>query len=304
MSTRIRELPYVNAFGTADISSANNIDEALEIAGLNWSVKSKDLFDENGNKFPKFTANVRETDNELLGIVTDRYRIVQNSDAFSFVNELVGEGFKFDKAGQFRDGKSIWLMGSLPETDILGDKISNNIVFVNSHDGSSGVKVMMTPVRIICSNMLNLALRKADRIWATKHTTSIYSKMEEAKHTLGLADKYMTELAVEADRMANTSISDDDIVKIFDIMFPIDYNKDSERKINNISIMRNNFVECYNESDIAKYKGTVYGAVNAMSDLVSHRLPNRESTNYYENSWNRLINGNSTLDRFYKETMA
>lgn len=294
-----RNLPYMNAFGTVDISSATNVNEALQISQLDWKVNSKFIYDENGKPYEKFKANVREDDDKLLGIVTDRYQIVQNWDAFDFVDNLVSEGFKFDKAGQFRDGRSIWVMGSLPETQILGDDISNNVVFVNSHDGSSGVKVMMTPVRLICSNMINLALRKADRIWATKHTGSIYTKLEEAKHTLGLANKYMTELNEEAERLAQIKITDTEIEAIFDTLFPIDPNKDSERKINNVSIIKDNFVQCYNAADIAQFKGTVYGAVNAMSDLVSHKIPIRDSQNFYENNWNRLINGHPDLDRFY-----
>ena len=294
-----RNLPYMNAFGTVDISSATSVDEALELSALNWDVNSKFIYDENGKPYEKFRANVRESDDKLLGIVTDKYHIIQNGDAFDFVDNLVSEGFKFERAGQFRDGRSIWVMGSLPETQILGDDISNNVVFVNSHDGSSGVKVMMTPVRLICYNMLNLALRKANRIWATKHTTGIYTKLEEAKYTLGLVNKYMEELNEEAERLANIKISDADIEAIFDIIYPIDRNKDSERRINNISIVKNNFIQCYNASDIAQFKGTAYGAVNAMSDLVSHRIPARATQNFYENYWDRLINGHPDLDKFY-----
>ncbi len=294
-----RELPYVNAFGTVDISSAKSVNEALNMSSLNWMVDSKPIYNENGEVYDRFRANVRETDGKLLGIVTNRYNIVQNADAFDFVDGLVAEGFKFDRAGQFRDGRSIWVMGSLPETQILGDDISNNVVFVNSHDGSSGVKVMMTPIRLICSNMMNLALRKADRIWATKHTGGIFTKLEEAKYTLGLANKYLAELEIEADRLANIKMSDSEIEAIFDVLFPIDRAKDSERKINNVAVMKNNFIQCYNADDISQFKGTAYGAINAMSDLVSHRIPTRATQNFYENSWDKLINGHPEFDKFY-----
>ena len=294
-----RLLPYMNVFGTVDISSAKKVEDALALANLDWEVESRQIYNESGVPYDNYKANVRATDDKLLGIVTDRYHIVQNYDAFAFVDNLVDEGFKFDRAGQFRDGKSIWVMGTLPETQILGDDISNNVVFVNSHDGSSGVKVMMTPIRLICYNMMNLALRKADRIWATKHTGSIHTRLEEAKYTLGLVNKYMDELAIEADRLAQMKISDSEIEAIFDVLFPVDKNKDSERKINNIAVIKNNFVQCYNAEDIAQFKGTVYGAINAMSDLVSHKLPARETQNFYENSWNRLINGHPDFDRFY-----
>lgn len=298
--TNERTLPYMNAYGTVDISSTKTVEDALILADLNWKVESKNIYDENGNAYDKYRANVRNTDGRLLGVVTDKYNIVQNKDAFNFVDGLVDEGFEFDRAGQFRGGKSIWVMGKLPQSKILGDDISNNVVFVNSHDGSSGVKVMMTPIRIICSNMMNYTLREADRIWATKHTGNIYTKLEEAKYTLGLVNKYMEELEKEADRLAGIKITEVQIEEIFDKLFPVDKNKDSERKINNVAIMKNNFMQCYNAKDIAQFKGTVYGAVQAMSDYVSHRIPNRATQNFYENNWNRLINGDMTFDRFYK----
>lgn len=299
MSYLDRTMPYMN-YGTSDITLAKTVDEALSLAGMDWYVDSRPLYNENGKIYEGFSANVREGDEALLGIVSDRYRIVQNKDAFEFVNDLSSSGFEFERAGIFKNGKSIWMMGHLPKENILGDEISNNIVLVNSHDGSSGVKVMMTPIRVICSNMLNLALKSAERSWTTKHTSNIYSKLEEAKHTLGLADKYMTELKEESERLSTIKISDSKIEEIFDKMFPIDVNKDSETRIKNVSILKNNFIQCYNEDDIKQFKGTVYGAINAMADLVDHRLPNRVTANYYENNWNRMINGHHILDNFYR----
>lgn len=301
MSYLERTLPYVNAFGTVDISKAQTVEEALHMAELDWLVDTKPIYDENGNPYNGFNVNVRQDTGDLLGVVSDKYRIVQNDLAFDFVNDLCTDGFKFDSAGQFRNGKSIWLMGHLEQQNILGDDIDNNIVFVNSHDGSSGVKIMMTPVRVICSNMLNIALKRASRSWATRHTKNIYTKMEEAKYTLGLADNYMKALNVEADRLSNMKITDDRIDEIFNKLFPVDPNKDSERKIKNVSIIKDTFFKCYNEDDIKQFKGTVYGAVNAMADLTSHNVPGRLTSNYYENSWKKLINGHQLFDSFYRE---
>ena len=107
MSLLNRELPYVNAYGTVDISNANNVYDALSMAGMNWEVKSKALYDEHGNEYPGFRANVKEDDNSLLGIVSNSYKIVQNEDAFKFVDNLVDEGFNFDRSGVFRGVKAI-----------------------------------------------------------------------------------------------------------------------------------------------------------------------------------------------------
>ena len=304
MSVLNRELPYVNAYGTVDISKSKNVYDALCMAGMNWEVESKPLYDEYGNEYPGFRANVKSDDDSLLGIVSNSYKIVQNEDAFKFIDNLVDEGFNFDKAGVFRGGKSIWVMGNFPKETILGDDIANNLVFVNSHDGSSGVKVMMTPVRLICSNMINMATRKADRIWAAKHTRRIETRMDEARYTLGLANKYISALKEEADILSNKKVTDAQLEAIFDIMFPIDPNKDSERKIRNTTILKNNFFACYNESDIAKFKGTAWGAVNAMADLITHSNPTRLTESYYENAWNKLIGGHPVFDNFCKRIKA
>ena len=299
-----RNLPYMNAFGTVNIESAKSIDDALNLAGLDWNVESKSIYDENQNEIPGYKSNVRDVDNKLLGIVSNRYQIMQNKDAFNFVDALSNEGgFKFKAAGEFRNGKSIWVMGELPKIDILGDDISNNIVFTNSHDGTSGVKIMMTPIRLICSNMINFATKSADRIWKTKHTTNIQTKLEEAKYTLGLANEYIDALKEEADKLVNVTITDSQIEAIFDKLFPVDIANDSNRKISNIAVMKNNFLECYNEEDIKQFRGTGWGAVNAMADLLDHKDPSRASKNYYENNWYRLINGHDVLDSFHREVL-
>ena len=303
MSFLDRTMPY-ERFGTKDIAKATNIDEALKLAGMDWKVEARDMFDANGMRIPGYVANVRRSDNEVLGVVGQNYHIVQNEEAFRFVDSLAGNGFEFDRAGQFRNGKSIWMMGHLPESKILGDKIDNNLVIVNSHDGSSGVKVMITPVRVACANMLNVALAKANRVWNVKHTRHIATRMDEAMLTLGLATKYMRELEKEADVLAVKKITDKQINDIFDIMFPVDVNKDSERKIKNITIFRKNFFQCYDEADLANFKGTAWGAINAMADLVDHSAPNRNTSDYYSNHWNKLLNGHEKFDTFCKMIRA
>lgn len=297
-----RTLPYMNAYGTVDISSSTNVGEALTMAGADWEVVSNKIFDESGNEIPGYRANVRQDTGDTLGIVSDRYQIVQNYEAFDFVNELPMEGdFKFESAGVFKDGKSMWIMGNLPEVNILGDNVSNNVVFVNSHDGSSGVKVMMTPIRLICHNMINLATRKADRIWAAKHTSGISHKIDEARYTLSLANKYMESLKEEAEFLTGIKLTDAEIEAIIDKMFPVDYNKATSRKINNLILFKNNFFSCYNSSDISQFKGNAWGAINAMADLIDHKDPGRVTQNYYSNHWNKLINGHEVLDKFHKE---
>lgn len=82
-----------------------------------------------GIPVPSYKANIRETDNQVLNVVTDRYKVVQNEDAFAFTDSLLGEGV--------------------------------TLVLMSSHDGTGAIKAAMTPIRVVCQNTLNLALSTA-----------------------------------------------------------------------------------------------------------------------------------------------
>ena len=72
-----------NGIGT-EIKKALSAEEALEMAELDWNVIQKDLFTEDGEKIEGFKANVKETDGTVLGIVSDKYVVVQNKDALHY----------------------------------------------------------------------------------------------------------------------------------------------------------------------------------------------------------------------------
>lgn len=77
------------------------------------------------------------------------------------------------------DGKKIWLLAKLPDSEICGDKTEPYVCFSNTHDGSGAVRVCMTPVRVVCNNTLNLALNTAQRAWSVRHVGDISTKLVE-----------------------------------------------------------------------------------------------------------------------------
>ena len=76
-----RETPW-HGLGTK-VEEAPGSREALELAGLNWKVFQKPVMTQDGQKIPGYKANIRDLDRKVLGIVTDRYRVVQNEEAFA-----------------------------------------------------------------------------------------------------------------------------------------------------------------------------------------------------------------------------
>ena len=203
-----REKPW-HGLGTMVMESPTSAD-ALRLAGLDWTVQPRKLvLADGGAPVENYVANVRSSDGAVLGVVTERYTVVQNTDAFAFTDNLIGGDVRYETAGSLLGGKKIWLLAKLPDTEIAGDKTEPYICFSNTHDGSGAVRVCMTPVRVVCNNTLNLALGTAKRSWSVRYVGDIQQKLAEARETLGLAEKYMTELGAYADRAANTRVTDD-----------------------------------------------------------------------------------------------
>ena len=295
----VREVPW-HGLGKR-VEEAPNSREAIIMAGLDWEVEQRPIYDSFGREIPKYKANTRNTDNSVLGVVTDKYQIVQNAEAFEFTDSLIDEGVTYETAGSLKNGKTIWLLAKMPEQKILDDNFDPYICFTNTHDGTGSIKICMTPIRVVCNNTLNLALNTANRSWSTKHMGNMTLKLEEAKHTLGLANNYMTALAEEADKLANMKISDAELEAIFDAMFPVDFEKDSRRKIENINTMKTNLFRCYAMPDINQYRGTVWGVINAATDLAAHIAPARMTSNYQENNWGRIMGGHPFVDALYSK---
>lgn len=290
----VREKPW-HGLGVS-VEEAPTSAEALRLAGLDWSVEQKEIRISGGAKIPNYKANVRSSDQKLLGIVTDRYKVIQNQDAFTFTDNLIGDDVRYETAGSLQDGKKIWLLAKMPERTFLGDAMEPYLCFSNTHDGSGAVRVCMTPVRVVCNNTLNLALSQARRSWSVRHTGDLENKMHEASMCLQLADDYMQALEEKADHMANTTIYEDQLQEILSELFPLS-DDSSDREKQNIKKCKDEFMICYFAPDLAKFRNTAWGVINAASDMLSHNAPRRKTANYRENNWGRIMDGHILLDK-------
>ena len=299
----VRETPW-HGLGT-NVEGALSSREALATAGLDWNVTQKKLYTEDWNSVPGFYANVRDSDNEVLGVVTHRYRIVQNREAFAFTDGLLGKGVQYEAAGSFRGGRKTWLLARLPKPYRLADdKVIPYLVFCNSHDGSGSIKAAMTPVRVLCNNTLNLALRSADRVWMASHTGDTQGKLEDAKMTLFMAENYMDELSKEAGKLCRKKISNVEAEEYIKALLPIAPNA-TETMERNIMQQREDLRKRYHYAPDLKGVGkNGYRFINAVSDFAPHAKPLRKTAGYRENLFLTTIEGNPLIDRAYRLLVA
>lgn len=295
----VREAPW-HGLGTR-VEEALTSKEALIASGLNWKVEQKEIFTEDGVTVQGYYANVRNTDYKVLGVVTNRYQIVQNSEAFAFTDSLIENGVKYETAGALKDGKKTWILARLPETyRMVDDKVVPYIVFSNSHDGAGAIKVAMTPVRVVCQNTLNLSLNTASRIWSTNHTGDIDSKMDDAKMTLFMAKSYMSELTKEAKRLNARKVLDDEVEEYIKELLPIPTNA-SELMERNVINLRNDIrMRYFYAPDLQHVGNNGYRFINAVSDFATHAKPLRETASYKENLFLKTMEGNPLIDKAYQ----
>ena len=299
----VREKPW-HGLGT-QVKEAPTSSEALIYAGLNWQVTQEDVYTENGRKIFGYKVNTRSTDETALGIVSDRYKVVQNEDAFRFTDDLLGEGVVYETAGALQGGRKVWILARMPEKYIIaGDEITPYMVVMNSHDGSSGIKVAMTPIRVVCQNTLNLALNTAKRIWTTKHTENVMSRVYEAKETLSLAGQYMGELGRGIDELSQIKLPDRKVLEFMQEFFPITTDMTDAQRKNNMRLLEDLKSRYWDAPDLAHVGKNGYRFINAVSDFATHAAPIRRTENYRENLFLRTVEGNPLIDKAYKMVLA
>ena len=309
MAANVESMFYVrtepwHGLGTK-VMEAPTSKDALQLAGLDWQVIQEPVFTEGEELIRGYKVNMRDSDRQVLGVVTDRYKVVQNDEAFAFTDSLLGEGVRYETAGSLQNGRKVWLLARMPRDYIIaGEKISPYLVFSNTHDGSGAVRVAITPIRVVCNNTLNLALDMAKRSWSMIHTGDIQEKIAEAKETLFLADNYMEALGKEFDVLRKKKLLDDEVRKYIEVLLPYE-DSSTPQQAKNIQRLRDDMAMRYFDApDLQGVGKNAYRFVNAVSDFATHAEPLRRTANYKENMFLRTVEGNPLIDKAYRMMCA
>ena len=299
----VREAPW-HGLGIC-VEEALSSEEALEQSGLDWNVIQRPIMTSTYKPITGWKANIRDIDEKVLGVVTDRYKVVQNHEAFKFTDTLLGEGVKYETAGALQSGRKVWLLAKLPDKYFIeGERVDLYLVFSNSHDGSGSIKVAMTPIRVVCQNTLNLSLNSAKRIWTTIHVGDLAKKMDEAHCTLSLAHSYMEHLGKESHNLNKIRLSDSKVKEFIELLLPMD-EQPTDIHRNNITRVRADLTTRYFDApDLKHINKTAYRFICAVSDFATHAKPLRETSAYRENLFAKTIDGHPLIDRSYELVRA
>lgn len=294
MATTITREVTWNKVGT-DIREANSVKEALQISGLDYEVIKAPIYLSNGHRIKDQFATKKKGTDEVFGIVGKDYTIVQNEEAFSFVDGIISEGLTFVKAGE--TSYMNYIIASLPEQYILDDKFNPYIIFQNSHAGATTLKAAICPLRIICQNQFTMAFRNAENKISLRHSSSIHEKMDDAQHILQFSASYMNDFNNLANKMAANKIGESKVIEIIDKYFLVDDNA-STRKVNSNEEKKAILLNAYNSEDNKNFRGTEWGLINAFSDYITHIDPARKTDKSSVSKFVNVTFNNGLMNNF------
>ena len=273
-----------------------NTQQMLELAHLdNWNVRLEDVaIPENFESDKSYSFVTRtnpfdKTKNDVLGVVGERYVPLQNEDLFSFGDNLLDGGGRWETAGSIKGGRqvfgSIALNNSITlDPNGIADKIDNYLLINTSHDGSVAIQASITPVRVVCANTLNLALtafkgKKASKqSFKIRHTQTADGRIAQARQALGLANQYIDEFSVIANEMISKEITKAQFDKIVELAYPAP-EKDSKGSFkkhdSKVDLLNAIYVGDYNNT----ISGTAWGAYNALTERLDWYRNSRGGSN-------------------------
>jgi phage/plasmid-like protein (TIGR03299 family) len=252
--------------------------EMLELANLqDWNVRLEEVeppatLTSDKNYFYVVRNNpVIENQNDVLGIVGERYNVLQNEQLFDFADAML-DGGRWETAGSLRGGRVVF--GSLAldretvlDPDGVADKINTYLLVNTSHDGSISIQASVTPVRVVCANTLNFALRSVKQTFKIRHTQTANGKVQSAKTALGIANAYMDDFSVMANKMIQTELSAKQFNDILLTAYPKP-DKDSKQALtkwtNKIDMLNDIYTGEFNHM----ISGNAWGALNAMTERI------------------------------------
>jgi phage/plasmid-like protein (TIGR03299 family) len=291
--------------GLGKVVEAMTSEEAIVLGGLDFEVEKRPLYINSGDSLvfeeakqfkninrritqdsegnvssvyrkniivPNQYATVR-TDLDLpLGIVGERYHVIQNKEAFDFIDSIIGQGVAdYETVGALGNGETVFITCKLKEEMVINKDLIDKYLLVSmSHDGSSSIVVMFTPIRVVCNNTLTLALEGKNNKMTIRHTKSAKEKLELSKKVLGIVDRQTLTYKEAFGALSNITIYDKqlpDFIKQSFSLKPDEKGNFSTKAENIVKSVINYYHNGVGQENIV---GTAWGAFNGVTGYLQN----------------------------------
>jgi len=213
---------------------------------------------------------------DVLGVVGRGYTVIQNEEHADLLNRVVDEsgGAHFETAGSLRGGRAVFLSMKLPRTMNIGgvDPVDLYLIALNSHDGTSAFRLLVSPVRVVCANTQALALRRAQSSFSIRHTSGARGNIAQAREALGLTFKYAEVFEREAEQMIQQSLTDAQFAQIIGKLWTTESESKRSATItaNRADVLTGLYADAPTNANI---RGTRWACYQAVTEYLDHFAP-------------------------------
>ena len=279
----LRGAPAWHGLARVTFGEDEHVDTATMLSAAlldNWNVRLEAFssFAPEGYNFASEPYMVTRTNpfdqsTDVLSVVGERYTVVQNEDLFAFGDAILDGGASWESAGSIKNGRKVFGSLVLPREVVIdpegaADSVGTYLLVNTSHDGSTAVQASITPVRVVCQNTLNAALRGVKQSYKIRHTQTVSGRVAAAREALGIAYTYMDKFEEEAQALYAASITDAKFTEIVNALYPKP-EKDSKGALtkweNKVDLINDLY---YTSPTNETIKGTAWGAYNAMTERL------------------------------------
>jgi phage/plasmid-like protein (TIGR03299 family) len=267
----------------ADVSA----EEMIRAADLGWDVEKRPARGAKSTKnargqekysryeLVRVPRQGREEEEVVLGLVSDRYEPLQNTDAFQFFDPIVDrKTATYETAGALGEGERIWVMAKMPGTIevVRGDDCMKYLLLSNSHTGQGSVIVKFTAVRVVCQNTLTMAMNDGQSAFRVRHSAKMGERLDEVSELIEAANQIYTQAAESFKMLAATKVKGRDMLhEYLAALFP----KSEAQKRNETHPPKWDHVtklfETADNLQLPGVKGTLWAAYNAVTQFEDYR---------------------------------
>jgi len=246
--------------------------EALEYAQLDYLVEKRPLYYFDSNEYIQSSVSFgtfRTDTQEQLGHVRKKYVVFQNKDAFAIIDDIVGSlEAIYTSAGALGKGETIFLSAKLPDyLQVDEEVIDQYLVITNSHDGSSSLRILFTPICVVCNNTLQMAVKSSQKYIVIKHTKAI--QLRGLHKALGIVNKLQEDLSFEVDKLVNTPATTNDALVFFNKLYYDTKELQTKDAANLAKMVRS--LQVGNGTNFEARKDNTWGIYNAVTDSICNR---------------------------------
>lgn len=269
------------------VPSHSDAETMIKAAGLDWEVKMRPApgayIDKKGKanryvlvRMPRQDTKEREI---LLGIVTNRYRPLQNVEAFRFFDPIVGDRkSSFETAGSLGQGERVWAQARMPDAMqiVRGDECHNYLLLSNTHTGDGPVSVKFTSVRVVCQNTLMLAMDDGQKAYIVRHSKNMLLRLDELAEFLSITQKVFLKAEQEFKRLARVEMVKGRMNKYLETLFPLTEAQKKKDETPPKWLHIKKVFESRPDLQLDGVRGTLWGAYNAVAAFEDYRQPKQE----------------------------